>query len=292
MGEWKEVHEAVELQGCNVNIQEEDTGLSLVHWAIHQGEMEALTWLVEQRAFLRLKDKRGRTPLSGAGPEAAALLLQHAYSPVERLAYGRGNPRLAVLEQELEGLGPEAVNEPLWDEGGATLAVVLAGRHNQNGGWNALPLLQALAARGADLEAMDEEGNGILHMIDWTFGAVAALPLLSWALNEAEVKHFEVRNRDGDTPPLLCAYCCPSGSDALQCLRLFEAAGANFSLGSAKGMNVAMMLARHHGDGLWLNWCFSQAGVDPDQVCSRRRTAADYVSLHGTAESEDDDVEN
>merc|ERR1711884_492736 len=99
------------------------------------------------------------------------------------------------------------------------------GRHDGHA-LDALPLLQWLAARGASLEVQDEDGNALLHQIDWSLGSAVTEPILAWALGDAGVQHFDVRNSDGDTPPLLCAYASPSGADALRCLRLFEKAGA------------------------------------------------------------------
>lgn len=290
LAEWSQVHEAVEVQGCSLNIQEEDSGLSLVHWAAHQGDVDTLLWLADKGAFLRLKDKRGRAPLSGATAGAFDFLLSRAYSPAERVAYARGagGPSLELLQRELGAAEAESlVNEPLWDESSTSLAAFLASRH-ADGGFDCLPLLRWLAEHGANLEAMDEESNGLLHMIDWSFGATAVAPLLEWALDEVGLRHFDSRNSDGDTPSMLCAYASPSGQDALRSLRLFETAGANLALGSKKGMNVAMLLARYHGDGLWLNWCASQAGVDPRATCARRRTVEDYVALYGQEESEDE----
>jgi len=285
LGEWALVREAVEVQGCSVNIQEEDTGFSLVHWAAQQGNAEALAWLAERGAFLRLKDKRGKPALAVAGGAFAAMLLERAYSPVERVVYTRGGPpTLERLESELGRLGPEALGEPLWDERGASLTAALAARHAA--GFDAVPLLRWLAARGADLEAVDEERNALLHMVDFSFGAEVARPLLAWALSEALVRHMDQRNSDGDTPALLCAYGSPTGHDALSCLQLFEAAGADLALVGRGGVNLAMMLARYQGDGPWLGWCYSQAGVDPQDTCAKRRTVVDYIALHGQDESD------
>lgn len=290
LGEWDRVREAVDVQGCSLNIQEEETGLSLVHWAAQQGNVETLAWLIERGAFLRLKDKRGISPLKGATMQAQDLLLQHAYSAAERIAYARGGATLEVLEQELGSADAAALNEPLWDEDGATLAAFLASHHGSKG-FDAVPLLRWLASKGADLEATDDESCALLHQVDWSFGAAVAEPLLTWALREAGLQHVDLRNSDGETPPLLCAYASPSGGDALRCLRLFEAAGANLALGNKKGMNVPMTLARYHGDGPWLGWCFSQAGVDAGTLCIRKRTAADYLLLHGTEESDEEEAQ-
>jgi hypothetical protein len=287
LGEWEKVREAAEVQGCNVNIQDEEAGLSLVHWAAQQSNEEALRWLIEKGAFLRLRDKRGNVPLAIARGVTMELLLEHAYSPVERFVYRREPWSLERLVSELGGLREEQFNEPLWDEAGATLAGVLVGRHGSKG-LDAVPLLRWLAGRGPNLEALDEEGNAILHLIDWSCGAAVTEPLLAWALDEAQVRHLDLRNSEGDTPALLCAYASPSGGDALRCLRLLAQAGANLSLGSAKGINVPMMLARYHGDGPWLRWCFSKAGCEASAVCMKKRTAADYIALHGLEESDDD----
>jgi len=287
MAEWDAVREAVDVEGCNVNIQDEETGLSIVHWAAHQGNEEILRWLVERGAFLRLKDGRGQPALAGAKGPVEDLLLAEAYSPLERVVYRRRTLSVERLEVELGSMEAAALDEPLWDEGGASLAVVLAERHGTDG-FDALPLLKWLAARGANLEAVDEEANSLLHMVDWSFGAAVALPLINWALSEAHVQHKDQRNNDGDTPALLCAYASPSGEEALHCLEVFEAAGANLALGNARGINVAMMLARHHGDGPWLAWCQEKAGVEPGALCARGRTLADYLSRYGTEESEEE----
>lgn len=288
LGEWDQVREAADVQGCSLNIQDAESGLSLVHWAAQQGNVESLRWLIEKNAFLRLKDKRGRVPLDGATAPAAELLLQHAYSPIERLVSRQAGLSLECLQQELAGLSGEQLDEQLWEEGGATLAGALIVRHNGQD-VDAVPMLRWLAARGASLDALDEQGNSLLHLMDWSHGATVVEPLLAWALGEAQVGHAGVRNSDGDTPPMLCAYASPSGGDALRCLRLFEKSGANLALGSAKGVNVPMTLARYHGDGMWLGWCFSQAGVDQNAVCMKGRTAADYLQLYGAEESDDDD---
>lgn len=287
LGEWDKVREAAEVQGCSLNIQDEESGLSLVHWAAQQGNEEALRWLIGKECFLRLKDKRGQVPLAGAKGAVLELLLQSAYSPLERLACRRGALTLEQLEQELVGMEAEQLDEPIWDEGGGTLVGVLAGRHGSKG-LDAVPLLQWLVAHGADVEAQDEEGNALLHLVDWSLGAATVEPLVTWALSEAQVKHVDLRNSEGETPAQLCAYASPSGGDALRGLRLLEQAGANFALGNAKGVNVPMMLARYHGDGPWIRWCFSQAGVDDKAVCVKRRTVADYLELHGAEESEDE----
>lgn len=290
LSEWHEVFEAVDRQGCNINVQDEESGLSLVHWAANQGNEEALRSLIDRKAFLRLKDKRGEPPLTGAKGAAVNLLLQEAYSPVERVVYTRGLPDEARLQAELGDSLPDALNEPLWDEGGASLAEVLVGRHGANG-LDAVPLLRWLVRHGADLEAVDEERNALLHKVDWSLGADIVVPLVTWALDEARVQHKSQRNQDGDTPALLCSYDSPSGADALRCLELFEKANANLSLGSAKGMNVAMALARYQGDGPWLSWCFTKAGVDPDAICGKARTTTDYLALHGKEESEEEQEE-
>merc|ERR1719235_939865 len=107
-------------------------------------------------------------------------------------------------------------------------------------------------------------------------GAAAIHGLLHWALIEARVQHKNSRNSSGDTPALLCAYASPSGDDAFHCLKIFEAAGANLALGDARGINVPMRLARYHGEGTWLTWCFEQAGVDPGALCARGLTVGAY----------------
>jgi len=293
LAEWDAVREAVEKSGCNVNIQDETSGLSLVHWAAHQGNEESLRWLIAHGAFVRPKDKRGEPPLTGARGPATAVLLEEAYSPPERALYQRGMLDEARLEAVLGGLPASALDEPLADEAGATLVVALAGRHGgeglgPGGALDAVPLLRWLHAHGASLEAADEEGNALLHMVDWSLGAAVVAPLVAWALQEGKVLHKDARNQDGDTPALLCAYSSPSGDDALRCLELLEAAGANLSLGNSKGINTAMALARYQGDGPWLGWCHSKAGVEPNALCARGRTVAQYLALYGAEESDED----
>merc|ERR1711988_378085 len=117
-------------------------------------------------------------------------------------------------------------------------------------------------------------------------GAATVLPILDWAFREASVQHKNARNSSGETPTLLCAYASPSGEDALQCLMAFEAAGANLALGDSRGVNTPMRLARYQGNGPWLPWCFEKAGVDPGALCAKGRTAADYLALYGTEESD------
>mmetsp|Transcript_81051 Transcript_81051/g.229510 ORF Transcript_81051/g.229510 Transcript_81051/m.229510 type:complete len:331 (-) Transcript_81051:88-1080(-) len=294
LGEWAAVREAVETEGCGVNIRDVDSGLSLVHWAAHQGDEEHIRWLIGHGAVLRPRDSRGEPPLTGARGAARELLLQEAYSPVERALYMRGPPTAERLEALLANLEPAELDAAMEDEDGATLALALAQRHGgaasgQGEPLDAAPLLRWLSAHGADMEATDQDGNTLLHMVDWEYGADAIVPLVQWALMEANVQHKDLRNHDGWTPAALCASHSPSGADALRGLELLEAAGANLSLGNAKGMNAAMALARYQGDGPWLEWCYTKAGVEPSARCARGRTVADYLKLYGEPDSEDEE---
>eukprot|EP00929_Paragymnodinium_shiwhaense_P062651 TRINITY_DN31288_c0_g1_i1.p1 TRINITY_DN31288_c0_g1~~TRINITY_DN31288_c0_g1_i1.p1 ORF type:complete len:346 (-),score=46.76 TRINITY_DN31288_c0_g1_i1:354-1334(-) len=287
LGEWAAVHEAVDMGGCNVNVQDMDNGFSLVHWAAHQGNEEELCWLLDKGAFPRLKDSRGHAAVVGAKGACRELLLQRAYSPVERVVYRPASLDLACLEEDLGGLDAEALNQPLWDESGAALPAVLAGRHGTDG-FDALPLLTWLQERGANCDAVDEEGNALLHMVQWNLGFSVFAPVVEWALSVAQVQHANTRNGDGDTPAMICAYDAPTGDDAWAGLRLFEAAGANLAVGNAKGMNVVMVLARYQGDGPWLSWCQDNAGVKDSALCVKGRTVADYLALHGHPESDEE----
>merc|ERR1719242_1048117 len=76
LGEWDAVKEAVEKLGCNVNLREEESGFSLVHWAAHQGDEEVLRWLLDSGAFSRSKDARGEPPLTSARGPTMELLLK------------------------------------------------------------------------------------------------------------------------------------------------------------------------------------------------------------------------
>eukprot|EP00928_Gymnodinium_smaydae_P064753 TRINITY_DN48018_c0_g1_i1.p1 TRINITY_DN48018_c0_g1~~TRINITY_DN48018_c0_g1_i1.p1 ORF type:complete len:355 (-),score=65.51 TRINITY_DN48018_c0_g1_i1:322-1341(-) len=285
LGEWDKVRHAVDVQGCNVNVQDEETGFSLVHWAAYQGNEAELRWLAEHGAFLRLKDRSGRTPLAGAKGETGAVLLELAYSPLERVVYTPGPPSIQRLEHELAGLDGEALNEPLCDENGACLAAVLAGLCSEQA---TLALLQWLLDRGADLDKLDEEGNGLLHMIDYSLGFNVIEPLLVWALHDASLQHVDHRNFDSDTPALLCAYNSPTGEDALRGLQLMDAAGSTLTRANRKGMNVAMALARYQGAGPWLGWCQSVARIDPKALDTKNRSIADHLQLFGV-ESDDDE---
>merc|ERR1711862_41358 len=107
------------------------------------------------------------------------------------------------------------INEQLWDENGATLAIALAARHGGPfGTMDALPLLQWLHARGADLDSVDEKGDAVLHVLDWSIGETAFVPLLRWLLQDVGVQHLDHRNSAGDTPSFLCACYCTNGDDA------------------------------------------------------------------------------
>eukprot|EP00927_Polykrikos_kofoidii_P072273 TRINITY_DN68408_c0_g1_i1.p1 TRINITY_DN68408_c0_g1~~TRINITY_DN68408_c0_g1_i1.p1 ORF type:complete len:385 (+),score=62.66 TRINITY_DN68408_c0_g1_i1:167-1156(+) len=287
LGEWDEVRAAVDEEGCNPNIQDEEAGLSIVHWAAFQGEEVRLRWLLDIGAFPRLKDSRGKTALDGAKGGCVDLLLQRAYNASERVIYARSPPTVARLEQELGGADVSVINEPLWDEGGASLVLALAARHGSTfGGSDAtldvVPLISWLKDRGANLEAVDEEGNGVLHMVEWGCGADVVLPLVSWLLQDGGISQKNARNRDWNTPGLLSASESPSGEDALRCLQAFEAAGVNLAIGNKEGMNVAMVLAYYHGDGPWIAWCENVAGISPIAVCAKRKTVSDYLALHLT----------
>eukprot|EP00933_Yihiella_yeosuensis_P072604 TRINITY_DN81043_c0_g1_i1.p1 TRINITY_DN81043_c0_g1~~TRINITY_DN81043_c0_g1_i1.p1 ORF type:complete len:354 (+),score=67.39 TRINITY_DN81043_c0_g1_i1:96-1157(+) len=325
LGEWPEVRKAVDEEGCSTNIQDETTGLSLVHWAAHQGDLEHLSWLQSKGAFLRLRDQRGQAPLAGVRSlECRELLLKSAYSAVERVLYGSATdgsavggvggsaPFLPLVERMEAEVSTDGIDEPLWDEDGANLATCLAARHGQAvneaqasiGGeevfnvvgeehprtsFNAMPGLRSLVAKGSNFDFLDENGNALLHHVDYSLGFASLEALLRFLLEEVGVRHYDHRNRDGDTPVLLCSYQAPSGGDALRCLKLFEAAGANLALGNAKGANAPMFLARYHGDGPWLSWCSQVAGVEPSARCVKGRTVADYIALYEAGHQEDED---
>jgi len=249
---------------------------------------EMLCWLISHGAFLRLKDKRGECALAGARGSCVTLLLQEAYSPLERAVYAPGGPTASQLEAQLDDFNADTLSSPLWDEAGGRLHMMITMRHGRNG-FDALESLRWLANRGVDFEALDEEGNALLHMIDWSFGADVVLPLLNWAFNEARVTHCNLRNRAGWTPALLCAENAASGDDAFRCLQVLEANLADLALGNAKGANVPMIVAKEHGDGPWIEWCFTQGGVDRSAVCGKGQTVADYLVRHDIEESDDSD---